>query len=100
MMVHYNLYFSLLVYVYISIKLQCFRSWSIFHLQVKRERTEILAVGPPGFASLRPGLFLTENRKIQLPKCNFIEMKMLDKVQKKTFTDYSGECPSIYVFMG
>jgi hypothetical protein len=40
--------FWTLFIVYISIKLQHFGSWIFFCLQVKKRRTETLAVGPPG----------------------------------------------------
>jgi hypothetical protein len=49
--------------VYILIKLQRFGSWIFFHLLVKRGRTETLAVGPPGWASLRPGRWWTMSIK-------------------------------------
>jgi hypothetical protein len=70
------------------IKFLRFGSWIFFRLQVKKkgERSETLAVGPPGWASLRPrpqswgfcssSFFTWRQKKIQLPKrSNFIKYR-------------------------
>jgi hypothetical protein len=65
----------------------------------KKGRTETQSVGPPGWASLRPGelgwscpnlrLAKPENGRIQLPKrINFIKILTMDNVQKNAITAY------------
>jgi hypothetical protein len=80
-----------------------FRKLDLLPSSGKKGRTGTLATGPPGWASLRPGLrgpnsygfwtsfFTWRWKKIQLPKrCSFIEIQTMGKVQKKNnFTYYN-----------
>jgi hypothetical protein len=82
-----SVFFWTLYIVYILIKLLHFGSWIFFRLQVKR-KDRTLAVGPPGWATLRP---LPEDGRRSSFRNVVILLKYRrwTKSKKKTaFTDY------------